>query len=416
MIDSREQLIHVLTEAAEVEHNLLCSYLYAAFSLKRPGEGGLTDDQGHATSQWRKVIVSVALEEMAHLACVNNLLVAIGGAPHFDRPNLPVSPGYHPAGVVVRLTPFDAATLDHFIFLERPVTRALRDAEGFEPAAAARAPARRPITPTAIDYDTIGELYDALAEGFSRLSARLGESVLIDADGRGQLGPEAAQLPDVRVVRTLSDALGVIETIKEQGEGSSGSHEDSHFDRFEAIKTEWATLLVDDPDFEPSWLVAHDPVMRRPLAGADRVWITQPEAAAYLDVGNAAYGFMLSVLQQVFGIEDAREQACLMRAAVELMEVTAAVGNALARMPATLDPSGPHAGLSFTVPRILGFRPRMGRDQLRERVGELYERAKDVLEDSALEKAHRRFASALTALGEGGASDRSGKVGERFDG
>ncbi len=31
----REQLIHVLTEAAEIEHNLLCSYLYAAFSLKR---------------------------------------------------------------------------------------------------------------------------------------------------------------------------------------------------------------------------------------------------------------------------------------------------------------------------------------------------------------------------------------------
>jgi hypothetical protein len=40
VIDSREQLIHLLTEAAEVEHNLLCSYLYAAFSLKRAGEEG----------------------------------------------------------------------------------------------------------------------------------------------------------------------------------------------------------------------------------------------------------------------------------------------------------------------------------------------------------------------------------------
>ncbi len=34
----REYLIHLLTEAAEIEHNLLCSYLYAAFSLKRGGE------------------------------------------------------------------------------------------------------------------------------------------------------------------------------------------------------------------------------------------------------------------------------------------------------------------------------------------------------------------------------------------
>src|SRR5687767_15195111 len=38
----REQLIHVLTEAAEIEHNLLCSYLHAAFSLKRGIAEGLT--------------------------------------------------------------------------------------------------------------------------------------------------------------------------------------------------------------------------------------------------------------------------------------------------------------------------------------------------------------------------------------
>jgi len=30
---SREQLIHSLYEAAELEHNLMCTYLYAAFSL-----------------------------------------------------------------------------------------------------------------------------------------------------------------------------------------------------------------------------------------------------------------------------------------------------------------------------------------------------------------------------------------------
>ena len=31
---SREQLLHSLYEAAELEHNLMCTYLYAAFSLK----------------------------------------------------------------------------------------------------------------------------------------------------------------------------------------------------------------------------------------------------------------------------------------------------------------------------------------------------------------------------------------------
>ena len=112
MIETREHLIHVLTEAAQIEHNLLCSYLYAAFSLKRAGEPGLSADQGAAVERWRKTIVKVALEEMAHLAMVNNLLVAIGGAPHFDRANLPLSPGYHPAGIVVRLTPLTRRARD----------------------------------------------------------------------------------------------------------------------------------------------------------------------------------------------------------------------------------------------------------------------------------------------------------------
>src|SRR5687768_10113490 len=60
----REQLIHVLTEAAEIEHNLLCSYLYAAFSLKRGVDEDLTPAEAAAVSRWRKSVMSVALEEM----------------------------------------------------------------------------------------------------------------------------------------------------------------------------------------------------------------------------------------------------------------------------------------------------------------------------------------------------------------
>ncbi len=33
VVGSREQLLHLLAEAAEIEHTLMCSYLYAAFSL-----------------------------------------------------------------------------------------------------------------------------------------------------------------------------------------------------------------------------------------------------------------------------------------------------------------------------------------------------------------------------------------------
>jgi len=116
---NRDQLTYLLTEAAEIEHGLMCCYLYAAYSLRRGAGAELAADEAAAVERWRITIVGVALE-MLHLALANNLLVAIGSPPHFQRPNFPVAPGYHPAGVVVSLAPFDRATLDHFIYLERP--------------------------------------------------------------------------------------------------------------------------------------------------------------------------------------------------------------------------------------------------------------------------------------------------------
>ena len=86
VIGSREQLLHLLAEAAEIEHTLMCSYLYAAFSLKRAGEPGVSEAQGEVLERWRKTIMDVAVEEMSHLVIVANLTVAVGGRPHFGRP------------------------------------------------------------------------------------------------------------------------------------------------------------------------------------------------------------------------------------------------------------------------------------------------------------------------------------------
>ena len=106
-VPSREQLLHVLYEAAELEHNLMCTYLYAAFSLKN-GEGeGLTAAEADAVARWRRAIIDVAIDEMGHLAAVWNITSALGGAPRFGRGNFPLDPGYLPAGVVVKLAPFN---------------------------------------------------------------------------------------------------------------------------------------------------------------------------------------------------------------------------------------------------------------------------------------------------------------------
>jgi len=44
-IGSREELVYLLGEASEIEHGLLCEYLYAQFSLKRSVDEGVSQEQ-----------------------------------------------------------------------------------------------------------------------------------------------------------------------------------------------------------------------------------------------------------------------------------------------------------------------------------------------------------------------------------
>jgi len=133
MQHSREQLVHALYEAAELEHNLMCTYLYAAFSLRSGESEGLSAREADATARWRQAIVNVAIEEMGHLVAIWNITSALGAAPRFGRVNFPIDPGYLPAGVVVRLAPFNESVLQHFIHLERPIVSDEPDGDGFAP-------------------------------------------------------------------------------------------------------------------------------------------------------------------------------------------------------------------------------------------------------------------------------------------
>jgi hypothetical protein len=96
-VTTREELIYLLSRAAELEHGLACIYLFAAYSLKSDvSEGGMTDEQATMVRGWRRFLSSVAVEEMGHLAQVSNLLTAIGGAHEFSLAALSVSVWYPP--------------------------------------------------------------------------------------------------------------------------------------------------------------------------------------------------------------------------------------------------------------------------------------------------------------------------------
>ena len=57
---------------------------------------------------------------MLHLALATNILTAVGAAPHFERPNFPISSRWYPSGVQITLLPFGEQALRHFMYLERP--------------------------------------------------------------------------------------------------------------------------------------------------------------------------------------------------------------------------------------------------------------------------------------------------------
>lgn len=51
-LNTREDLINTLHLAAELEHNLMCQYLFAAYSMKRSTSEGLDEVQLEKTRGW----------------------------------------------------------------------------------------------------------------------------------------------------------------------------------------------------------------------------------------------------------------------------------------------------------------------------------------------------------------------------
>src|SRR6267154_4613230 len=121
IIRSRTDLLKLLCEAAELEHGIACSYLYAAFSLKHDtAEGGMTWEEQQKVRRWAAQIYFMASQEMLHLALVWNLMTAIGGTPYYLRPNFPQSSKYYPLNIPIELKPFGPRSLRRFILYEHP--------------------------------------------------------------------------------------------------------------------------------------------------------------------------------------------------------------------------------------------------------------------------------------------------------
>jgi nitrite reductase/ring-hydroxylating ferredoxin subunit len=351
VVENREELIYLMSEASEIEHMLMLEYLFAALSLRTDASEGLTEEQLGAVRRWEGLILEVAAQEMLHLALWGNLLTAIGGAPHFDRPNFPQPVTYYPSGFQLALLPFSEQALGNFVFNERP--------DGMEYGAPelelARATMSFPITDVVVPHETQfttqGDLYRAIEQGFERLVEKYGERRVFIGPPEAQATQRYFWWPELVPVTDLASAQAAIDTIVEQGEGARGDRHEAHFGKFLRVLVEYLEFKERDPAFEPARPVVAAWV--RPPGQArlpDPTLITDPNTAGVADLFNASYEVMLQMLVRFFAHTEETEEELqtLSGTAVSAMSLLIKpLGQLLTTLPVGPEFPGKTAGPNF---------------------------------------------------------------------
>jgi len=355
-IRTREELIYLLSRACELEHGVACIYLFAAYSLKSDvAEGGMTASQAEMARRWKRKLAAVGVEEMLHLAQLTNVLISIGGAPHFRRTNFPVPRSALPIDDHMTLEPFSVEALERFMLVEMPEAGILTPEEQAEAdAVAARVHARRAAEATRIedavqpgalagcepfdiDFATQGEFYHKIMTGI----ANIPEEELF-------IGPREAQSNARHVnfegkllpVVDRASALNAIQIVIEQGEAPTVAHPDAHFWVFRSIWREFQEerrrAEAAATTFEPVRPVVANPMTRFYDDTTGGTLISDPLTHQVADLFNGAYDTMLLMLLRYFAHTDESESELetLGRATLRLMtNVTRPLGEALCKMP-----------------------------------------------------------------------------------
>jgi hypothetical protein len=367
-ISTRTDLLKLLCEAAELEHGIACSYLYAAFSLKREiAEGEMTWEEQQKVRRWAGQIYFVASQEMLHLALVWNLTTAIGGTPYYFRPNFPQGSKYYPINVPIELEPFGLRSLRRFILYEHPRNIAqeseLKSLLTFEGDDAGE-----------IEFGSVGELYALIESGFRNIDER----ELFIGSRTQQMTRDLVHFPDLVPVVDRASALKAIGEITEQGEGTQHDRKDSHFGAFVAILKELLDSRARGSGFSPA-----RPAMRNPSAtlepgyGANSHPIDDLLAGQVAALFDSVYSLMLRMLAWSFefdsaGFEDQLKKFCSVT--IDLMpRVLLPLGEGLMLMPAGNRYPGKTAGPGFGLTRHVMLPPNAENAQrlCRERLNEL---------------------------------------------
>ena len=298
-IETREDLIDALGRAAEIEHAIMCQYLYAAFSLDRTSPA-LSPEDTETARGFAIDTLRIARQEMEHLGLVANLLIAIGASPNFDRPNLPLPPFYYQLDLPLALLPFGEEFLALAEQLEEPCAE----------------PEPHPPMPY---YTSVAAIYERIRDGFVKLGAPgaptaatlflgAGDPQVSNAD----FGAEPAQVwYDIRLIEVtdLASALAAIDLIRVQGEGATATDPNSHYAIVGRMQAQWRQL---PPETRTAMI---RPFPRHPLT-QQRGDVHREVALTVLShggatelarAGNRVYELILLLLARQYGASDASD-------------------------------------------------------------------------------------------------------------
>ncbi|MGW5772067.1 ferritin-like domain-containing protein [Streptomyces longwoodensis] len=181
-----------LQVAVEMELSTIPPYLCGWWSVK--------DRRSDAARLIRRIID----DEMYHLGIACNLLVAVGGRPRI-RAGAPTYPGPLPGGVHPGVTVYLSGLTRSFVHdvmmaIEAPDAALTLD-RGTSPS--------------------VGDFYTAVLEGFWLAAPHLSTHGQLEA----RIGSD-----ELRPLRTLLDVQRAIDVVREQGEGTGSSPDDSFAD------------------------------------------------------------------------------------------------------------------------------------------------------------------------------------------
>jgi Ferritin-like len=373
-INTRTDLLKLLCEAAELEHGIACSYLYAGFSLKRDiSEGGMTWEEQQKVRRWAAQIYFVASQEMLHLALVWNMTTAIGGIPYYFRPNFPQNSKYYPFHAPLELEAFGPGSLKRFILYERPEDLVKEDE-------LRSLLARASDDGEELKFGSIGELYRLIESGFRNID----EKELFIGSKTQQMTKDLVHFPDLVPVVNRASAIRAIEEITEQGEGTKQDRDDSHYGAFVAILKDLLDSQASGSGFTPA-----RPAMKNPSAlaetnyGANANPIEDKVAAQVAALFDSSYSLMLRMLAWSFEFDSARNNQQLKdfcATTIDLMpRVLMPLGEGLMLMPAGKKYPGKTAGPGFGLTRHVMLPPHA--ENARKLCGERFVELADIAVD-----------------------------------